>query len=317
MKCLHILNPVLIAGAMFLFITAGAVETAAVRTPTGNYAVEYRIMPEVSGGRMPKSWSFVISHPVDNIYQQVSVSGRFRGRTVPLRAGCGKLILFNGGKVRVKSPFRYCFNVTLYQLRTNWKNIHPVLPPSGKYPEFTGRNLPWIDPEHPEIKRISGKIRRKSSKTLNYIRNCYKFVTEHFKYLNPNTGFHSLDKIISDGGGDCGNLSSVFISLLRCAGIPARHVVGRRIDGSYHVWSEFYLEKYGWFPADVTADLGRKQFKCFGNWNDPCVVMHRGLGFELPGMKSFGRIAAVQNYFYCYSGLPRMTIKDSFSGKRL
>ena len=295
-------------------VPAAARTTAAKRYPAGRYSVVSSILPVAERG-MPRKWSFVIAQPEDNIYQKVSISGRFRGKSVALRDNCGRVILFSGRKNKMENPLQYRFDVTLYKLQTNWKKIKSVPSPSGKYPEFTRPNLPWIAPAHPEIKRISDDLRRKSSGTLAYIRNCYKYVTGNFKYLNPNTGLHSLDKIIRSGGGDCGNLSSIFISLLRCAGIPARHVVGRRVDGSNHVWSEFYLEKYGWFPADVTVDLGRKNFRCFGNWDDSCVVMHRDVGFELPGFKDFGKSPLLQGYYYRYSG-NRMTIKHSFSGDR-
>jgi transglutaminase-like putative cysteine protease len=59
------------------------------------------------------------------------------------------------------------------------------------------------------------------------------------------------------GGGKCADISSVFVAVLRAAGIPAREVYGLRIagkdgeiTGDFHCWSEFYLPGTGWVQAD-------------------------------------------------------------------
>ena len=60
------------------------------------------------------------------------------------------------------------------------------------------------------------------------------------------------------GGGKCADISAVFVTLARAAGIPARDVYGLRIatpktgeiTGNYHCWAEFYLPGTGWVPAD-------------------------------------------------------------------
>jgi transglutaminase-like putative cysteine protease len=59
------------------------------------------------------------------------------------------------------------------------------------------------------------------------------------------------------GGGKCADISSVFVAVLRAAGVPAREVYGLRIAGNdgvitgdFHCWSEFYLPGTGWVQAD-------------------------------------------------------------------
>jgi hypothetical protein len=58
--------------------------------------------------------------------------------------------------------------------------------------------------------------------------------------------------VLSNGGGDCGGLMVIYVSLLRCKNIPSRPLVGMCPSGSGHGYADFYLEGYGWVPVDPT-----------------------------------------------------------------
>jgi len=150
------------------------------------------------------------------------------------------------------------FEATLYDITVDFSKIDTIYPydkKSALYRRYTGKSGVFVDPNHPEIKRIAMQIASESKDSLEFARNAYLYVSENYQYLNPNTGLSPLKKLLQDGGGDCGNLSSIYISLLRNQGIPARHLVTIRPNGSTHVWADFYLEKYGWIPVDVTYRL--------------------------------------------------------------
>jgi hypothetical protein len=55
--------------------------------------------------------------------------------------------------------------------------------------------------------------------------------------------------------GDCGVQSSVFVTMCRIAGIPARWQSGYETKPSHwgmHDWSEIYIAPWGWLPADAS-----------------------------------------------------------------
>ena len=295
-----------------ILFCSGSENPACRRMAAGKIRVTRKILPEISNGSV-KYWHVACALPVSNMYQKISISGKISGKVAQLRDKCGKSVMFSRSGKKVSDVHEYTLDISFYKLHTVWSKVKNVPPPSGKHSEFTGKVRPWIDPGNPEIQRISGTLSKKSKDTLDYVRQCYAYVTGNYQYLNPNTGIHSLSKILQNGGGDCGNLSSIFVSLLRCRKIPARHVIGVRPDNSPHVWSEFYLDNYGWFPADVTADLGKKSFRCFGNWDDRCIVMHYDLGFKLRFPDGNRCDAAMlQNYFFFYRGSGKLKIENFF-----
>ena len=78
--------------------------------------------------------------------------------------------------------------------------------------------------------------------------------------------------VLANRQGVCDELTSLFISLLRAIGVPARFVSGIAYTDSPlfpekwgpHGWAEVYFPSYGWIPFDVT-------YGEFG-WTDPTHV---------------------------------------------
>lgn len=64
--------------------------------------------------------------------------------------------------------------------------------------------------------------------------------------------------VVEEGHGDCGQVSLLYISLMRSLGVPARWESGWMLhpgEVNLHDWAEVYFEGVGWVPVD--ASFGR------------------------------------------------------------
>lgn len=61
--------------------------------------------------------------------------------------------------------------------------------------------------------------------------------------------------VLTEGHGDCGQVSLLYISLMRTLGVPARWESGWMLhpgELNFHDWAEVYFEGIGWLPVDVS-----------------------------------------------------------------
>lgn len=91
----------------------------------------------------------------------------------------------------------------------------------------------------------------------NWVDDHVPWCAEHEYCLVPSIVAHGL----KNRRGDCGVQTLIFISLCRCAGIPARWISGWTTEDAsagMHDWSEVWLESLGgWVPVDTS--YGKKK----------------------------------------------------------
>lgn len=197
------------------------------------------------------------------------------------------------------------FSATLYPMRidmSQFTTIYPYDTTTELYRRYTSPIGSYVDITHPDIVRTADSLwNRAAANPLEYARLCYEHVAARFGYLNPDTGIHTIAETMAAGGGDCGNLSAVYASLLRCKGVPARLVVTVRPDGTHHVWNDFFLERYGWVPVDVTMKHDHPDGDFFGYCAGDGIVMSFDLCSELSadGLTPF-TADLLQTFFYWY-----------------
>jgi|SRR5579875_2445132 len=90
----------------------------------------------------------------------------------------------------------------------------------------------------------------------------YNYVFHHMRYDKSGTGWGHGDALwaCDSHHGNCTDFHSLFMALARSSGIPARFAIGFQIPTDsregpvpgYHCWAEFYVQKLGWVPADIS-----------------------------------------------------------------
>jgi transglutaminase-like putative cysteine protease len=97
---------------------------------------------------------------------------------------------------------------------------------------------------------------------LEKAKDIYDYVFHTMRYDKTGTGWGHGDTLwaCDSRHGNCTDFHSVFISMARSQGIPARFEIGfpLPIDKSaaeipgYHCWAEFYIDSIGWIPVDIS-----------------------------------------------------------------
>jgi len=98
--------------------------------------------------------------------------------------------------------------------------------------------------------------------TMDQARALYDYVFTTMKYDKSGTGWGRGDAewACDSKRGNYTDFHSVFISMARSLGIPARFEIGFPLPANknsgdiagYHCWAEFYDSQYGWVPVDIS-----------------------------------------------------------------
>lgn len=142
---------------------------------------------------------------------------------------------------------------------------------------FTGEEAPHIL-FTPYIRELTEELTRGVAEPLEKARRFYDFITLNMKYTFM-PAYFGLENIAESCGrnftGDCGVFALLFLTLCRCAKIPACWQSGLTAEPDFcgaHDWVRFYVEPYGWLYADpsygtaaVRAEKEERRRFYFGN----------------------------------------------------
>lgn len=173
---------------------------------------------------------------------------------------------------------------------------------SPEQPHFdTGEVLPQIQ-FTPYIRALCRELQGGETNPLRIARRfydyctvncCYRFVPPYFTKTNIPEYFGAGQR------GDCGMHALLFITLCRCAGIPAQWQAGlytRPGEAGCHDWARFYVAPYGWLYCD--ASFGGSAWRAgsrerwnfyFGNLEPFRMVANRDLQQDFDPPKKFLR----------------------------
>lgn len=156
---------------------------------------------------------------------------------------------------------------------------------SGEQPDFFTRE------EHPHIvftpyiRDLVRTLTQGTEDPLEKARRFYDFITQKMRYTFMPSYF-VLENIAENCArsftGDCGVFTILFVTLCRCAGIPAQWQSGLAAEPGFcgaHDWAKFYVAPFGWLYADPSYGIAavragneeRRKFY-FGNL-DPCRMV--------------------------------------------
>ncbi len=202
-----------------------------------------------------------IPYPVSNNTQDISnvrISGNFTQSGVYGEKENGNLALYAEWTTPTKDrAITLTFDATARELiKKDFPSVEPAIPVEIK--EYL-KSTTFI-PTDGKVKEIALSITNNKQKISKKARAVYQWVIEN-TVRDPDVkgcGTGEVEKVITKRGGKCADISSVFVSIARAAGVPAREVFGLRLGkkdeedmtGGHHCWAEFYVPGYGWVPAD-------------------------------------------------------------------
>ena len=202
-----------------------------------------------------------IPYPVSDKVQDISnvrINGNFTQSGIYAEKETGNLALYAEWTTPTKDrAITLTFDAKANELiRKDFPEVEPVVPVEIK--EYLKSTV--FIPTDGKIKEIALSITNDKQKISEKARAVYQWVVENTK-RDPDVqgcGTGEVEKVIAKRSGKCADISSVFVSVARAAGVPAREVFGLRLGkkdeedmtSGHHCWAEFYVPGYGWVPTD-------------------------------------------------------------------
>ncbi len=135
---------------------------------------------------------------------------------------------------------------------------------------------PWIPSEDQSISWAAGRAARGTNDPLRKARQLYNYTLDRLEQAGPAErrqagDLASPEVVIDSHVAGASGYARLFAALLRNQGIPARTVRGVLVQEGpqavFHEWTEFYLEDFGWYPADpYLADSPAGELKFPGGY---------------------------------------------------
>lgn len=117
-------------------------------------------------------------------------------------------------------------------------------------------------PTNGKIKALATEVTGSKDGTVAKAKGAYDYFFTTMRYDKTGTGWGRGDALwaCDSKRGNCTDFHSPFIGVLRADGIPARFDIGFPLPESkekgdipgYHCWAEFYAQKSGWIPVDIS-----------------------------------------------------------------
>lgn len=128
---------------------------------------------------------------------------------------------------------------------------------SELYKKYTSTELPQVILTD-EMKELAKQIVGNETNPYRQASLIYDWIDTYFPWGGAreySTIPNMAEYVLENGHGDCGQVSLLYITLVRSLGIPARWESGWMLHPSnvgMHDWAETYYEGIGWVPVDMS-----------------------------------------------------------------
>ncbi len=194
-----------------------------------------------------------------------------------------------------------------YVNKSIYKEISPLVAEEGNPGFYLNEQYPHVR-FTPYIKMIAKELKGNEKNPLMLSRRAYEWVTHNvgYSYTRPYFCLENIAEFAAiNRRGDCGVMSTLFITLCRAMGVPAKWESGFYTtpdEIGCHDWAMFYVEPYGWLYADLS--MGESTNRCgekalynhyFGNLDPFRTVFCNDFQKQFEPPKSFMRCDPYDN----------------------
>ena len=203
---------------------------------------------------------------------------------------------------RFEMKFSYEVGAQVFHKGDILRNLQPYDINSADYKKYTCQELPHML-VNDKMKDLAHKIVGKETNPVKQASLIYDWISGNYPWagaIDYSTIPCIPEYVLNIDHGDCGQVSLLYISLLRSLGIPARWESGWEFTADwsgYHDWLEIYFEGTGWVPCDISR--GRTTYnEAYQDFYKTCIDGYRfatnqGIGGELSPKKKYIRCETV------------------------
>lgn len=146
----------------------------------------------------------------------------------------------------------------------------------------------------PRVRELARQITLGQTTPEGKARAIYEYLINTMVYDKtvPGWGQGDTERACDVAKGNCTDFHSLFMSLARAEGIPARFIIGFPLNADakgsipgYHCWAEFYIAGKGWMSVDASdasklSDPKKREY-LFGNLDPNRLEFTRGRDLRL------------------------------------
>jgi len=270
------------------------------RSYTVNYSVDIRVLEAAR----PNSLFLWIPKPVNSSSQRnVSLISRSAEPLIENHRGVSLFKLDNLG-TGANHSINLSYHVDVYAVETAMRSQSSRQEDNSLYSSYT-QSSALIQSDNQQIKSTAASVAGRDQNPYMKARLLYNWVINNI-IINENfqTG-ESIVDALEQREANSYTAALLYTALLRAAGVPCIPVAGVLIDRNSqtlrHFWAEFWIDGFGWVPADPVMGSGAAPASFitkeepanyyFGNLDNQRIAFSRG-EIELSQMESRGRLSS-------------------------